>query len=329
MTRLTKVELRRLFARRLTQIGVIAALLIAGALLVGTWQSAKPLSAVEEQQAQVSFDQAHRDWEQTHVEQSRSCREGWATQPEPRPPIDEACAYPEPKREQFGKPPTDFREVMPDLLQGAAYLLAFIGFVIGASFVGAEFSTGAIGNWLTFEPRRLRVYASKLLAVMIGLLPVSVGVVGVLLAGTWLITDHYGGTSGTTSGTWADLAGTAGRAVALTAVAAAMGSVVALLLRHTAAAIGLAMAYLVLIEGVFGGLLTRAQPYLLSLNFDAWIKHDTTYYVDDCEMAPDGSYYCNGIEKVLSFEHSAWYLGILAVVLAVAGGLVFRRRDVT
>jgi ABC-2 type transport system permease protein len=42
----------------------------------------------------------------------------------------------------------------------------------------------------------------------------------------------------------------------------------------------------------------------------------------------DGNYNCNQVEKTLSFEHGAWYLGILAVVLVAAGALVFNRRDV-
>ena len=33
-----------------------------------------------------------------------------------------------------------------------------------------------------------------------------------------------------------------------------------LLLRHTAAAIGVAMGYIVLVEGVFGGFLTNVSP---------------------------------------------------------------------
>lgn len=329
MTRLTRVELRRLFARRLTLIGVAAVLAIAAALLAGTWQNAKPLSPADERQAQLQFEYAQRDWQQNGAENIRRCREDWKTAPEPKGSVEEFCNFTEPTRDQFGKPPARFTEVMPELLSGASYLLAFAGFVIGASFVGAEFSTGAIGNWLTFEPRRLRVYASKLLAATIGLAPVAVAVLAVLFAGTWLIVSQLGDTGGTTGKVWGDLAGTAGRTVALTAVAGAMGGVVALLLRHTAAAIGFAMAYLVLVEGVFGGILAEVQPWLVRLNFDAWISHGTTYYLNNCEAAPDGTYSCTTVEKTLSFEHGAWYLGILVVVLAVVGGLVFRRRDVT
>jgi ABC-type transport system involved in multi-copper enzyme maturation permease subunit len=44
---------------------------------------------------------------------------------------------------------------------------------------------------------------------------------------------------------------------------------------------------------------------------------------------PEGFYNCTGVEKTLSFAHSAAYLGIIAAVLIVAGALVFRRRDIS
>lgn len=329
MIRLAGVELRRLIARRLAVIGVGGVLLFTALLLVGTWQSAKPLSAEQQRQAQVQFEQLHKDWEQNHEQYRKQCEKDFASMPEPRPSIEEACTYVEPTIDQFAKPKTVFTELMPDLLLGSSYLLAFAAFLIGASFVGAEFSSGAIGNWLTFEPRRLRVYGSKLLAAAVGMVPVAVVVLAVLTMGTYLIIDQLGITAGTTGKVWGDLAELGGRTVALTAAAGALGGVVALLLRHTAAAIGVAMGYLVLVEGVFGGFLTKVQPWLVRLNFDAWIKHDTTYWVQKCEPMADGGYACNSIEKVLSFEHGAWYLGIIAVLLIAIGAAVFNRRDIS
>ena len=41
------------------------------------------------------------------------------------------------------------------------YLFGFLAFLLGASFVAAEFASGAMGTWLTFCPQRLRVAASQ------------------------------------------------------------------------------------------------------------------------------------------------------------------------
>jgi ABC-2 type transport system permease protein len=264
-----------------------------------------------------------------HADEDRArCQEDWQKQPDPKPTLEEFCSYPEPTIDQFGKPRMVFAEAMPELLLGSSYLLVFAAFLIGASFVGAEFSTGAIGNWLTFEPRRLRVYGSKLLAAAIGFVPVAVAVLAIMLLGTYLIVAQLGDTSGTTGKVWGDLIAMGGRAILLIAVGASLGGVVGLLLRHTAAAIGVAMGYLVLVEGVFAGFLNKAQPWLVKLNFDAFVRHDTTYYLNECSTGDDGNYMCTSIEKTLSFEHGAWYLGILAVVLVLIGGAVFYRRDV-
>ncbi|GAA1593937.1 hypothetical protein GCM10009789_55030 [Kribbella sancticallisti] len=329
MIRLTGVELRRLVARRLTVIGVGAVLLITAFLLFATWQSARPLSAEQQRQAQFQFDQATKDWELNGAKNLELCKAELAKLPDPKPPIEQYCQVSPPTIDMYGKPRTVFAEVMPETLLGSSYLLVFAAFLIGASFVGAEFSTGAIGNWLTFEPRRLRVYGSKLLAAAIGFVPVAVGILAILMLGTFLIVDQLGTTAGMTGKQWGDLIATAGRAVLVTAVGAALGGVDGSLLRHTAAAIGVAMGYLVLVEGVFGGFLQKAQPWLVKLNFDAFVQHGATYFLNDCQSNPDGSYGCDYIEKHLSFEHGAWYLGILAVVLVVLGGFAFTRRDIS
>ena len=329
MIRLTGVELRRLVARRLVVLGVIAVLGITVLMLAATWWNSRPLSAEQQQQNKVQFEQAHADWEKNHEKYDQECRDNYASQPDPKPSVEEMCNYIEPKLSEWGKPQASFVDVMPDLLQGSSYLLAFAAFLIGASFVGAEFSSGSIGNWLTFEPRRLRVYGSKLSAAALGMVPVAAVALALLLAGTYLIVARMGVTTGTTGKVWGNLLETSGRAVVVAAVAGALGGVLALLLRHTAAAIGVIMGYLVLVEGVFGGTLERVQPWLARLNFDAWVQHGTTYYLQNCTTTPEGYYNCEQVEKTLSFEHGAWYLGIGAVVLIALGALVFHRRDVT
>src|SRR5690625_7975157 len=51
------------------------------------------------------------------------------------------------------------------------------------TFIASEFTTGTMSTWLTFEPRRQRVYASKLGAVAVASGLLSVLTYGVL----WLI----------------------------------------------------------------------------------------------------------------------------------------------
>lgn len=329
MMRLTKVELRRLFSRRLTIIAMLGALVVTGFLLFGSYQEAVPLSGAEMTSQRASFDAASKDWAANGQQQVEDCLASLPEAQKKDPKFAAPCSQMEPTWASWGKPEAKFHELMPRVLGGGALLLAFVGFLISAGFVSAEFSSGSMANWLTFEPRRLRVYASKLGAPALGLIPMTVALLGVLTAGTWLIVNHVASTTGTTAKVWVDLAQTGGRAVALVAAATLAGSAMGMLFRHTAAVLGVAVGYLILVEGVFGQSLQGAQPWLLRLNFTAWLEHGTTYYLESCKTDGQGNYACEGVEKVLTFGHSSAYLGILVVFLVGLAAVVFRRRDVS
>jgi ABC-2 type transport system permease protein len=235
----------------------------------------------------------------------------------------------DPKWATWGKPVAKYAEMMPTVLSGGSLLMAFVGFLIGAGFVAAEFSSGSMANWLTFEPRRIRVYGSKLGAAGLGLLPIAVVVLALLTGGVWLIVGHFASTAGTTAKVWGNLAQMGGRAVALAVAAALAGAAMGVLFRHTAAVLGIAVGYLVLVEGVFRQALQGAQPWLLSLNFQAWLQHGAKYYPLVCKTDGQGNYGCQGVEKLLTFGHSSAYLGILVVLVVGLAALVFRRRDVS
>lgn len=234
----------------------------------------------------------------------------------------------EPKWVNWGKPKVKFADLMHSTLLNWSYLIAFIGYLIGAGFVAAEFSSGSIGNWLTFEPRRMRVYASKLVAAGVGLIPATVALIGLLFGGVWLITANYGSAAGTTGKMWSDLGFMTGRSITLAVVAAVVGAAIGTLLRHTAAVIGLAMGYLVLIEIIFSHSLQYMQLWFLRINMEGWLQHGTKYFTTTCKTDSQGNYGCAGVEKVLGFGHSATYLGLLVVLVVALSAMVFQRRDV-
>jgi ABC-2 type transport system permease protein len=329
MMRLTKVELRRLFSRRLTAIALLGALVITGLTLFGTYMEAKPLTGAEMASQRAQFALAQRDWKANGDQQVQECLKMQPGAPNLDPATKASCQQMEPKWENYGKPRVKFVEMMVPTLQGGSYLMAFVGFLVGAGFVAAEFSSGSMGNWLTFEPRRMRVFASKLGSAGLGLVPATVAVLGLLTAGVWLIVGHYASTAGTTGKVWGDLAEMAGRSIVLALAAAVVGAAFGMLFRHTAAVIGIAMGYLVLVEGVFGQALQGARPWLLQVNFNGWLEHGTHYLVDKCTTDALGSYSCQSVQKVLSFGHSAAYLGLLVVLAVAFSALVFRRRDVS
>jgi len=327
--RLTKVELRRLFSRRLTAIAMLGALLVTGLMLFGAYEQAKPPSGAELTAQRVSLAQARKEWDANGVQAVKDCLKQQADARTTDPKATLGCDHLEPTLANWGKPQATFHTMMPTVLTGAAYLLAFVGFVVGASFVAAEFSSGSMANWLTFEPRRTRVYASKLTAAGLGLIPVTVALLGLLTAFVWLIVGHFGSTTGTTAKVWGDLGELGARSVALVLAATVTGGALGILLRRTAAVMGLVVGYLVLVEGALHQWLQGAQTWMLQLNVTAWLQHDATYFVDKCTTDAQGNYGCQGVEHILQFGHSAAYLGVLVVFAVGLAALVFRHRDVS
>ena len=114
----------------------------------------------------------------------------------------------------------------------------------------------------------------------------------------------------------------------LTAVVAVAGAALGILLRHTAAVLGLALGWVIAGEGILGNNVAAAQPWLLGTNLTGWLQHGTSYFVETCTSSADGGFSCSSTEKALSFAHSATYLGVLVLALLVVTTLVFRRRDV-
>ena len=329
MIRLTRVELRRLFSRRLTSIAILGELLVTGLLLFSSYQQAKPLSGAELTSQRASFDEQRKQWEANGPQMVQDCLTAQADVQKTDPKANLGCSTMEPTWATWGKPVAKYAEMMPTVLLGGSLLLAFVGFLIGAGFVAAEFSSGSMANWLTFEPRRLRVFASKLGAAGLGLLPIALAVLSVLAGGVWLIVGRFASTAGTTSTVWGNLAQMGGRAVALALAAALAGAAMGVLFRHTAAVLGIAVGYLILVEGVFRQALQGAQPWLLSLNFQAWLQHGAKYYPQVCKTDAQGNYSCQPVETLLTFGHSSTYLGIMVVLIVGLAALVFRRRDVS
>jgi len=328
MMRLTKVELRRLYSRRLTFIALLGALAVIGLMLFSTFQQAKPLSGPQLAAQRVQFEQMRADWVANGAQHMQECLKSQTEAQKTNANANYRCDQMEPKWANWGKPKPQFADLMPTVLRGGSYLLAFIAFLIGAGFVAAEFSSGSMANWLTFEPRRMRVYFSKLVAAGLGLVPAVVALIALMTGGVWLIVGHFGSTAGVTAKVWGDSGEMAARSVALAMAAAVAGAAMGALLRHTAAVIGLAMGYLVLVEGIFGRALQSAQPWMLRLNFDGWIQHGSKYFINNCTTDSRGGYNCVGVEKLVSFGHSSAYLGLLVALLIGVAAFTFSRRDV-
>ena len=200
-----------------------------------------------------------------------------------------------------------------DALEGTTGLLIAIAWVVGGSFIGAEWHQKTIGTTLTWEPRRLRLLAAKVVAAVAAS---AAGTVLLLaLLGAALLPAALG--RGTTEGADADWLGGVVMDVLRGGLAAGLGAAVgfsiAAIARNTAAALGVGFIYVYIVEIALRELRPGWEPWLFVYNMGVLVFGEP----------PDA----------LLFGRSV--LGAALIVTAYAGGLLalalflFQRRDVT
>ena len=141
-----------------------------------------------------------------------------------------------------------------------------LGFLIGATWIGAEWSSRSLVALLFWEPRRLRVAGAKI-GVLIG----ASALLGVVAQAAWLamagILNATAGDGGRLPGSfWSTLFALQGRSVLLTVLASLVGFGLANLTRNTGAALGAGFVYFAILETAVRALRPTWQPWLLSNN---------------------------------------------------------------
>jgi hypothetical protein len=340
-THLFKAESRRLvkrrFARYLTLGAVVVLIAIAAGMFftntaVGPEQVAKA-EATAQAEFQQSVAQADRD--------RAACVQAKAsgTAPTDGSQFPEDCAemY-TPTREDFRAewymPSTfDFRENFGYMITTFAAILAMVAFVIGASYIGAEWNSGGMMNLLLWRPQRLKVLGTKLGALLIGVAGLTV-VIGALWTGAFVAIAALRGTSESmTSGAWQSFGLMGLRAFAMVLVAGAIGFGLASLGRHTAVALGVAVGIGVVAQfGVYAVLslaeVKFAEVWLMPTYALAWLNKKVTLEDHNgCDFSGYGG--CEPPTLDVTWP-MAGALGLTAVVLILGAAMwTMRSRDIT
>ncbi|MEV6600591.1 ABC transporter permease subunit [Actinoplanes sp. NPDC051346] len=322
-------ETRRLTKRRFTRFFVLGVLVVLAAIAVVMFfsnEKATPRTlAVAETRAEEQFRQ-----DQTIAETERKACEAR--------PGEDCTGYWVPTREdykaeQFLPPSFDFREEFGVLAVALAALLAVMAFVIGATFVGAEWSSGGMMNLLLWRPQRLKVLGTKLGALLVALTGLTV-VVSAAWTGFFALTASLRGSlDSMTSGAWQSFLLMELRGLAVVLVAGVIGFGLASIGRHTAVAMGVAIGVVVLFQFGLGTVLSMAgarwvEAYLIPTWLIAWM--DKSYEISDwsapCVYSPQG---CEPPTMTITWPMAG---GVFAAVLAVVIGTAMwtmRNRDIT
>ena len=210
----------------------------------------------------------------------------------------------------------DPRFKLTDLISvflGTSVVLVIGSWLVGASFIGAEWHTGNITTVLTWEPRRVRLFVTKLaacLTVVAGAALVLHLLLGLALTPT---AAFKGTTAGMDGEWWREVTSVVLRVTALAALGCVLGFSVAAIGRNTAAALGVGFAYLAIVEN-----LVRA----LKPEWGRWLITDNAFL------------FLSGESPGLHFTGRG-VAGAGVVLACYAGGLfvvaclLFRARDVT
>ncbi|MEX2203698.1 MAG: hypothetical protein WD965_06375 [Actinomycetota bacterium] len=202
---------------------------------------------------------------------------------------------------------------LPEVLLGMSFVFVILGWLFGASFVGAEWHAGTITTLLTWEPRRTRVIVAKMTAAVVSVFVLTL-VLQAFLAGVLAVDAATQGSTAGADGAWAaEAAGVGLRVALLSSIFAGVGFGIASIGRNTAAALGVGFGYLVIVENLVRGLRPAWAPWLLTENAGLFLIGDPA----DFPLLHR------------SVVGAGIYLAAVATLLLVAAAAQFRVRDVT
>ncbi|MGQ0670555.1 MAG: hypothetical protein ACT4PO_12915 [Actinomycetota bacterium] len=212
---------------------------------------------------------------------------------------------------EIGSDPRFPLTMLPDILLGTSIPLIIVAWLLGASFIGADWHAGTITTLLTWEPRRVRVMVAKVIACAAAVFVLAIALQA-LLGGVLTLVAALRGTTEGVDGAWLrETAGVALRAATLSTITATIGFAVASIGRNTAA-LGAGFAYLAVIENLVRGLRPQWQGWLLADNAAVFITGGN-----------------GGFPFERTFAQAGALLAVYAAALLFVGVAMFRSRDVT
>ncbi|MFF0230361.1 ABC transporter permease subunit [Micromonospora sp. NPDC005254] len=334
---LVRAELERLSARRFVQLMVVLLALAFAVTAATTLAGSHRPTADELSSARAQAIAARQNMEAAH-QQCLARQDAGISPDDTGDYFPDDCSELDPIRQDRLPIAADYLPGVFSFAQQARPLLYFLiaflvlfGFLVGASYIGADLNSGGVVNLLLWRPRRLTVLGAKLGTLLGTVLALAVAASLAYLATFWVI-GQTAGLAGQLSGDfWRSLGAVHGRGLVLVLLATAVGFAIATLGRHTSAALGAAAAYAVVWE--LGARLVleivdarRPDQLMLSSHIGAWLTGEVRFWDAQRCRGDSGNGYCEGF-------YSLTWGPALVVLLVITGGLtmaafaVFRRRD--
>ncbi|OJF10022.1 ABC transporter permease subunit [Couchioplanes caeruleus] len=321
-------ETRRFTKRRFTRFFVLGLLVVLAAIAVGMFFTNEKATPAVVAAAEQEAERAYQNDLVMAAEGNKAC----AAQP------SSGCMEWTPSREDYRAehymPSTfDFREHFGPMATTLAALLAVAAFVLGASFVGAEWNSGGMMNLLLWRPQRLKVLTTKLAALLATLTGLTVVLSAVWTGAFAAIASLRGSLDSMTAGAWQSILLMELRGLVLVLAAGAIGFGLASIGRHTAVAMGVAIGVVVLFQFGLGTVLSLAkvkflEAYLIPSWMIAWM--DKSIELQDwnapCLNSPTG---CEPPTMTLTWPMAGGVFAAVVVLVLGTAMWTMRNRDIT
>jgi ABC-2 type transport system permease protein len=223
-------------------------------------------------------------------------------------------------------------DVLPDqlvgeLMGGFPFFGGVLALMLGVLTFGSEYGWGTLRTLFIQRPGRLNVFAAKLLALAVALVPfvLVVFAVGALASSAIALRE---GVDIALPSAWLLVRGLAAGWLIL-AVWTALGVLLAVFSRGTALAVGIGILYALVIEGLLSALATqvsvvdRVVEFFLRANAYSLV---TTLGVSADDVANNGPGSFSG--PFVGGGQALLVLGVYAAVFLLVSGWLLRRRDV-
>ena len=143
-----------------------------------------------------------------------------------------------------------------------AAMLGALLVLVGATFVGADYSSGSLSNQLLFRPRRWQVWLAKSAALAVAGVVAAIVLIGSANLVIWGFAEAWD--RPVDAETVENIVLAVGRSAFLCGMLAVVGFAIALITRHTAAALGLIALYGIAGETVARLVWPGSERWLLS-----------------------------------------------------------------
>lgn len=330
---LAKAELSRLTKRRFVRWLVAGTMAVMVAIAAGFFLSNEKVGPDQLAKAKAGAEQEYQNALRQAEQDRLNCERSPGSNDYPADCTQLYQPQPQDFSPDWHMPPTfSFKTEFGGVITTFAAIFFLLGFVVGASYVGAEWSSGSMMNLLLWRPRRLEVLSTKL-GVLLGAMAALSSVVAVLWTLAFLaIATTRGNTDGMTAGAWRSTALTELRAVVLILLGAAIGFGLASLGRHTAVALGVAAGVVVVLQfGLYLVLSNADVPFseiwLLPIWAVAWMsKEFVLENYNSCQFSSVNG--CEPDKLTLTWPMAGALWAAIFIVIVGAAMWTMRNRDV-